>query len=375
MRFLHLADLHIGKRLNNFSLLDDQKHVLAQAIEMAKECDAVLIAGDLYDKSQPSADAIRTVSNFLVTLSKLEKPVFVISGNHDSAEQIAYCHELLGQCGVFVSPSFEGTLSPYVLQDEFGEVHLWLLPFIKPANVRRYCAEVNSYDDAVRVALGSAAMDLSVRNVLVAHQFVLGCEVSESENRLIGGLDQISLSLFDDFDYVALGHLHSPQRLAGGRICYGGSPIKYSLSEANQKKAALMVNLAEKGSLTLENRPFVPLHDLRIMRGTLADITRTQDYSTDYIYAVVTDEAAMIDPLGTLRLTYPNLIGMRVQNSRTNTEEAEFAEIDDAESLTPLEHFIAFYQAQNNQVEPDEKRVEIMRDVIAEAEEMQNAPH
>lgn len=373
MKLLHLSDLHIGRRLGNIQLLDDQKHILMQAIKMAQECDVILLAGDIYDKAQPSSEAIRVVSNFFVSLSRLNKPVFVISGNHDSAEQIAYCHELLGQCGVFVSPAYDGELRPHVLHDEFGEIHIWLLPFIKPANVRKFYTDVRSYDDAVRFVLQNASIDLTVRNVLVAHQFVSGSEVCESESRLIGGLDQVGLNQFAAFDYVALGHLHSPQRLAGGRICYSGSPLKYSLSEANQKKGALIVKIEEKGALSVEAAPFEPLHDLRIVRGNLSSITKPDDYSTDYVYATVTDEQATLDPLGILRLTYPNLIGMRVENSRTNVDEANYAEVADAEAFSPLEHFIAFYQAQNNQTLPDEEKIAIMSEVIAEAEEMQNA--
>lgn len=373
MKFLHISDLHIGKRLNQLSLIDDQLHILQQVVEMAGECDAVLLAGDIYDKAQPSEEAIRIVSDFLVTLSKLQKPVYVISGNHDSAEQIAYCHHLLGRSGIFVSPVFDGELKSHVLKDAYGEVHIWLLPFIKPANVRRYHPEVRSYDDAVRFALQSARIDPAVRNVLVAHQFVAGSKVCDSESRLIGGVEQVGVDLFQAFDYVALGHLHSPQRLSEGRVCYSGSPLKYSLSEANQKKGALMIDMREKGQLTVEERPFTPIHDLRIMRGTLDEIAREDAYSRDYVYAILTDEHALIDPLGMLRLTYPNLVGMRTENSRTNTQEQTLIEMEDAESLTPLEHFIAFYKAQNNQVEPDEKRIAIMSDVIREAEEKYNA--
>ena len=373
MRFLHLSDLHIGRRLNGFSLLDDQAHMLDQALLMAQEADAVLLAGDLYDKAQPSAEAIRMMSGFLVRLSRLGKPVFAVSGNHDSPEQVAYCRELLGECGVWMSRSFDGTLAPHVLRDEWGEVHVWLLPFIRPSSVRQYFAQVKTYEDAVRAALSAAQKDPQARHVLVAHQYVSGAEVCESEMRLIGGVDQISLGAFEGFDYVALGHLHSPQQMAQGRVCYAGSPLKYSLSEENQRKSALMVTLGEKGKLEVEKRAFCALRDVRTATGTLAEVASPEKYSEDYVYAVLTDEDVLLDPLGALRMTYPNLLGMRIVNSRTNTEAAE-VENTDAESLSPLAHFELFYTVQNGNTPPDEKRLEVMRQIFEKAEEMRHAP-
>ncbi|MBR4081376.1 MAG: exonuclease SbcCD subunit D [Clostridia bacterium] len=373
MRFLHLSDLHIGRRMNGFSLLEDQAHVLDQALELAGQADAVLLAGDLYDKAQPSAEAIRMMSGFLVRLSRLGKPVFAISGNHDSPEQVAYCRELLGECGVWMSPAFDGELSHHVLQDEWGEVRVWLMPFIRPASVKPYFAQVKTYEDAVRAALSTAQRNPAARHVLVAHQYVSGADVCESEMRLIGGLDQISLSVFDGFDYVALGHLHSPQQMAQGRVCYAGSPLKYSLSEENQHKSALMVELGEKGQRTVSKHPFRPLRDVRTVTGRLADVAAPEKYSEDYVYAMLTDEELLLDPLGALRLTYPRLIGMRIRNSRSN-EEAALVENADSENLTPMEHFVRFYALQNHDTSPDEARMKVMQQIIEKAEEMSHAP-
>ena len=373
MRFLHLSDLHIGRRMNGFSLLEDQAHVLDQALELAGQADAVLLAGDLYDKAQPSAEAIRMMSGFLVRLSRLGKPVFAISGNHDSPEQVAYCRELLGECGVWMSPAFDGELSHHVLQDEWGEVRVWLMPFIRPASVKPYFAQVKTYEDAVRAALSTAQRNPAARHVLVAHQYVSGADVCESEMRLIGGLDQIGLSVFDGFDYVALGHLHSPQQMAQGRVCYAGSPLKYSLSEENQHKSALMVELGEKGQRTVSKHPFRPLRDVRTVTGRLADVAVPEKYSEDYVYAVLTDEELLLDPLGALRLTYPRLIGMRIRNSRSN-EEAALVENADSENLTPMEHFVRFYALQNHDTSPDEARMKVMQQIIEKAEEMSHAP-
>ena len=207
MRFLHLSDLHIGRRLNGLSLLEDQRHMLSQALEMARNCDAVLIAGDVYDKAQPSSEAIRMVGDFWADLSRMHKPVFVVSGNHDTAEQVAYCRELLGESGVFASPAYDGKLTCHVLHDAHGPVHVWLMPFIRPASVRPFDADVRTYEDAVRSALQTAQLDASVRNVLVAHQYVGGAETCESETRLIGGVDQVPAELFDGFDCSLLALL------------------------------------------------------------------------------------------------------------------------------------------------------------------------
>jgi len=373
MRFLHLSDLHIGRRLNGFSLLEDQAHVLDQAIHMAQNADAVLLAGDLYDKAQPSAEAIRMVGDFLVRLSRMGKPVFGISGNHDSPEQVAYCRELLGECGVWMAQAFDGTLRPHVLRDEWGEVHVWLLPFIRPASVRPFFPEARTYEDAVRAALSTAHLDPAARHVLVAHQYVSGAEVCESEMRLIGGVDQISLEAFEGFDYVALGHLHSPQQMAQSRVCYAGSPMPYSLSEENQRKAALLVEIDPKGERHIEKIPFEPLHRMRTITGKLADVAAPENHSEDYVYAILTDEEVLLDPLGALRMTYPRLMGMRIRTSRTNEEAAE-VENTDAENLTPIEHFQAFYTLQNHETPPGERRMDVMRQIIEKAEEMRHAP-
>ena len=372
MRFLHISDLHIGRRINGLSLMEDQRHMLSQVLEMARECDAVLVAGDVYDKAQPSAEAIRAVGDFCASLSRMGKPVLIVSGNHDTAEQVAYCRELLQESDVFVSPVFDGALACHVLRDAYGEVHVWLMPFIRPASVRPFDPEVRTYEDAVRSALRTAQLVSSVRNVLVAHQYVAGAEICESETRLIGGVDQVPAELFAGFDYVALGHLHSPQKLCGGRVCYCGSPIKYSLSEEKQRKAALLVTLGGKGELSVEERPFAPLHALRTVQGELAQVSDPENFSRDYVFAILTDEQLLLDPIGALRLTYPHLLGMRLQNSRTNDQAAVMEEMD-AESFTPLEHFLRFYQAQNHDQPADDKRIAVMKRIIEEAEGKQHA--
>lgn len=372
MRFLHLSDLHIGRRLSGLSLLGDQRVVLSQILSMAADCDAVLLAGDLFDKYQPSADSLQLVSELLVSLSRKGKPVLAISGNHDNPEQLAYCRELLSDSGVFIAPAYDGTLRCHTLRDAYGDVNIWLLPFVKPSGVRPYAAGITTYDEAVRTAISRAQIDLTQRNVLLAHQFVGGAALCESETRAVGGLDMVGADAFDGFDYVALGHLHSPQRLMGGRICYAGSPLKYSLSEERQRKAALMVTLGRKGELSVDSLPFAPPRDLRILRGTLQQLADQQ--SDDYIYAVLTDEEALLDPIGSLRLSYPHLLGMRVENSQTS-DNAVFVDIQEAETLSPLEHFVAFYRAQHNDQPPSDKQLALLREIIEQAQEVQHAAY
>lgn len=368
MRFLHLSDLHIGRRLGGLSLLGDQRAIMAQILQMATDCDAVLLAGDLFDKYQPSADSLQLASELLVSLSRMGKPVLAISGNHDNPEQLAYCRELLSASGVFMAPAYDGALRCHTLEDAHGPVNIWLLPFVKPASVRPYAPGITTYDEAVRAAIARADIDFSQRNVLLSHQFVGGAALCESETHAVGGLDMVGVDAYEGFDYVALGHLHSPQRLQNSRICYAGSPLKYSLSEERQHKAALVVTLEKKGELKVDSLPFAPPHDLRILRGTLQQLTQAQ--SDDYIYAVLTDEDALLDPIGSLRLSYLNLLGMRVENSQT-PEDAVFVDIQEAEALSPLEHFVAFYRAQHNDQPPSDKQLALLKEIIEQAQEVQ----
>lgn len=373
MKFLHIADLHIGRRLNNIPMLADQRYILDEIIAMAAECDAVLIAGDLYNRAQPGSEALRLGGEFLGKLNELNKPVFIIAGNHDGAELVDYCGSILGKSGIHVSGSYDGKLERHVLKDEFGEIHVYLLPFVKPILVRAALKDkeessIESYEDAVRIVLERTELDESARNVLVAHQYVSGAAMCDSEERMIGGLDEIPVSLFDKFDYVALGHLHSPQKLAGGKVRYSGSPLKYSLSEEKQKKGALIVDMGDKGDLNVEIRPLASPRDVRTVQGQLAEIADPGKFSEDFVAAIVTDEIPPADPLGALRTVYPNLISLRIQNSRTNLE-MNSEEIAEAEQKDVLEHFIDFYTRQNNQVPPDERHIGIMMEIIEQVKE------
>ena len=303
MRFLHLSDLHIGKRLNEFSLLEDQAYILGQILEITKseQPDGVLIAGDVYDKAAPSAEA--------VGLSRSGTAVFLISGNHDSPERVAYGSRILDRCRIYLSPLYEGKTEPVILKDEIGEVAVYLLPFLKPAMLRRFWPEeeIGSYTDALRLAVGAMDISPSRRNILVAHQFVTGASRCESEEVTIGGLDNVDASVFAAFDYVALGHIHIPQSI-GETIRYCGTPLKYSFSEAGQEKSVTVVELSEKGSLQLRTIPLKPLHDLRELRGRYGELTARSFYegtpTEDYLHIVLTDEEDVLGAAEKLRTIF-----------------------------------------------------------------------
>ena len=386
MNFLHVSDLHIGKKLCGKALMNDQRHILTEIPEMAAdpEIDALLVAGDLYDKSQPSGEAVELAGSFLTRLAKLGKPCFIVSGNHDSPEQVAYCESILSGASIFVSPAFNAAPARHVLRDEFGEVHIYLLPFVRPLQLRRAfperAAEIRSYADAVRVAVEEMHVDPSARNVLVAHQFVLGAsapELTDSEERMVGGVDAVPAEVFDRFDYVALGHLHAPQRVRGERVRYAGSPLKYSLSEEKQRKAALKVHLGAKGedgaSLEVEQLPYHPLRDVRSLRGTLAELTADAGVCMDYEFVTLTDELPPLDPLGSLLQSYPNLVQLRMENSRTGGGAP--IPLEHVEERSPLEHFVHFFRAQNNGQEPNVAQMALLWQVVEEAEVKRNAAH
>ena len=349
MKLLHLSDLHLGKRVNEISMLPDQKHILSQILHLVEEeaPDAVHIAGDVYDKTVPPAEAVTLFDDFLVSLVRLHIPTFVISGNHDSPERLAFAGRLLAETGIHISPVYDGQLTPVTLQDEHGSVDFFLLPFLKPAHVRHYYPDetIETYSDACRVAL-SAAPSGSNRRVLLAHQFVTGSATCESEEITVGGSDNVDAAVFDGFDYVALGHLHGPQNADGSRIRYCGTPLKYSFSEEQHHKSVTIVNLGAKGELQLSLRPLTPLHELRTLRGSFSEVSAA-DPSEDYLHIVLTDEDDIPDAAGRLRLHFPNLMKLSYDNTRTR----ENRQIDGAEDLqrrSPMELFDALFQLQNN---------------------------
>lgn len=375
MKFMHLSDLHIGKRVNEFSMLEDQKYILAQILEMVKEeqVDGVFLAGDLYDKPVPPAEAVRVLDSFLTRLAGMGVPVFAVSGNHDSAERVAFGAQLFSSRGVYLSPVYEGQTESISLTDDYGEVRVHLLPFVKPAVVRHIFEEeeINSYQDAVRVAVEHMEIDPAVRNVLVAHQFVTGAARCESEEILVGGLDNVDVTVFERFDYVALGHIHSPQHVGRETVRYCGTPLKYSFSEAEQEKSVTVVEFKEKGQVELRKIPLAPLRDMRRIRGNYLEVTARSFYENtnteDYVQITLTDEEDVPDGLQKLRVIYPNLMRLEYDNTRTR-ESGDVTGACEVERKSAPELFGEFYELQNNQP-MSEKQEAFVRDLIAGIQE------
>ena len=319
-----------------------------------EKADAVLIAGDVYDKSVPSAEAVTLFDDFLCELAQRKMPTFIISGNHDSPERLAFGGRLMEESGIYISPVYDGSVSTFTLSDERGEVDFWLLPFLKPAHVKRYFpdAGIESYTDALRVAVEHMGIDTSIRNVLLTHQFVTGSVTCESEEISVGGSDNVDASVFADFDYVALGHIHGPQNMGSERIRYCGTPLKYSFSEANHRKSVTVVELGEKGKLTVRTCPLVPKHDLRDVRGTYEELTAKSYYDgtpvEDYLHIILTDEEDVPEAMGRLRVIYPNLMKLTYDNTRTRNN-AVIDSVEDLQRKSPLDLLDQLYELQNNQ--------------------------
>ena len=357
MKFLHLADLHLGKRVNGFSMLEDQAHILRQILAILddEQPDGVLIAGDVYDKSVPSVEAVELLDGFLTELRTRGVPVLLISGNHDSPERLAFGGRVMDSCGIHISPVYDGALAPVTLQDAFGPVHVWLLPFVKPAHVRRWFpdADIESYTDAVAEAVAHLDIDTAARNVLVTHQFVTGGTRSGSEELSVGGTDNVDSGVFAPFDYVALGHLHGAQHIGRETIRYAGSPLKYSFSEARQHKSVTVVTLGEKGDVQVRTAALTPLRELREIRGSYDELTARSfyehtTYRSDYLHLILTDEQDVFDAMSRLRTIYPYLMTLDYDNARTRAAGGMSVPAE-TERRTPLELFEALYQRQNHQ--------------------------
>lgn len=357
MKFLHLADLHLGKRVNGFSMLEDQAHILRQILAILddEQPDGVLIAGDVYDKSVPSVEAVELLDSFLTELRARGVPVLLISGNHDSPERLAFGGRVMDSCGIHISPVYDGALAPVTLHDEFGPVHVWLLPFVKPAHVRRWFpdADIESYTDAVAEAVAHMDIDTAARNVLVTHQFVTGGARSGSEELSVGGTDNVDSGVFAPFDYVALGHLHGAQHIGRETIRYAGSPLKYSFSEARQHKSVTVVTLGEKGDVQVRTAALTPLRELREIRGSYDELTARSfyehtTYRSDYLHLILTDEQDVFDAMSRLRTIYPYLMTLDYDNARTRAAGGMSVPAE-TERRTPLELFEALYLRQNHQ--------------------------
>ena len=354
MKLIHLSDLHLGKRVNEFSMLEDQRYILKQILTIIDQeaPDGVLIAGDVYDRPVPSAEAVTLLDDFLVELARRGAPVFLISGNHDSPERLSFAGRLVEERHIYLSPVYDGTVHPVTLTDQWGEVDVFLLPFVKPVHLRRCFPEetIESYTDAVRCAVAHMDLNPARRNVLVTHQFVTGAQRCESEELSVGGSDNVDASVFAPFDYVALGHIHGPQNVDVERVRYCGTPLKYSFSEARHQKSVTVAELGPKGNLTVRTVPLTPRRDMLELRGTYLEVSAREFYQNldreAYIRVTLTDEEDVPDAMGKLRILYPNLMRLDYDNRRTRSG-VEMLEAMEVEQQSPLELFASLYEQQN----------------------------
>ncbi len=355
MKLVHLSDLHIGKRVNEFSMLEDQKYILKKILGIIdnEKPDGIIIAGDVYDKSVPSAEAVQLLDDFVCEIAERKIPAFIISGNHDSPERLAFGGRLMDMSGIHISPVYNGTIICHKIFDEHGSVNIYMLPFIKPANVRRFFPgnEIESYTDAVKIAIDNMNINEKERNIIVTHQFVTGATRSESEDISVGGSDNVDVSVFEKFDYVALGHIHGPQKIGSDTVRYCGTPLKYSFSEALHKKAVTVVELAEKGNVEIRMVPLVPKRDMREIKGTYSEITLKENYEgsnvDDYVHIILTDEEDVIDAINKLRVIYPNIMHLSYENKRTKNNQS-VGVAKNVEIKSPYDLFSEFYETQNN---------------------------
>ena len=357
MKLIHLSDLHLGKRVNEFSMLEDQEYILTKIINIIDEQNpqGVIIAGDVYDKSVPSAEAVELFDNFLFRLSKRNLRVFVISGNHDSAERIAFGGRIMNKSRIYMSPVYNGKVAPITVADDHGAVNIYMLPFVKPANVRRFYSEkeIVSYTDAIKIAVDEMHIDKSQRNILVTHQFVTGALRTESEDISVGGADNVDVCAFDGFDYVALGHIHRSQKCGSEYIRYSGTPLKYSFSEAKDHKSVTVLDIRKKGNIELSFIPLTPKRDMVEIKGKYDEIMLRSfyegtNYGEDYMHITLTDEEDIPDVLTKLRVVYKNIMKLDYDNMRTR-HSAEINGATDVKSKSPFEHFSDFYEQQNGQ--------------------------
>ncbi len=357
MKFIHISDLHLGKRVNEFSMLEDQQYILEQikAAIAEQKPDGVLIAGDIYDKPVPPVEAVNMFDEFLTFICKADVPVYIISGNHDSAERLSFGSELIRKSGVFLAKAFDGGTEKYTLTDKYGNVNIYLLPFVKPVIVRHFYGDENivTYTDAVKAVIDRMNVDTGERNIIVAHQFVTGAERCKSEEVSVGGLDNVDGSVFAPFDYTALGHIHGPQNV-GGNIRYCGSPLKYSFSEENHRKSISVVELLEKGSVRIDTIPLKPLREMKTITDSYENIDNMPP-SEDYFRIILTDNARIPNAQNKLGLKFPNIMTLEYL-STFRAAEGEKAPEEDIKSLSPIEILEEFFHKRKGEFMTAEQR-------------------
>lgn len=376
MKFLHISDLHIGKKLREADFTADQIHILNEIISIAEEQkpDGILIAGDIYDRSVPPANAVNIFDDFLTKLDQRQIKVFMVSGNHDSPERLNFGKEILGKNDIYIAGTFTGKLDKIILEDNYGKLNVYLMPYIKPSSVSNYYQEevIDSYECAAKFVIDKAEIDMEQRNILVAHQFVTNAgvepEKSDSEMLSIGGIDNIDFTVFDSFDYVALGHIHGPQKIGRDTVRYSGTPLKYSFSECNHKKSVTCIEIKDKGDISISLIPLHPLKDMRVIKDNLNNLLQDRKYiggnCEDYIHAIITDKEDIYDPIGKLRTVYRNILLLETNNTKSSiNENSRTSASGDVTSRSPMDLFQEFFTNQNN-VELNENQLKIMQDIF-----------
>ena len=365
MKIMHLSDLHLGKRVNEFSMIEDQTYILNEIINIIDEQKpkVIILAGDIYDKPIPPAEAVELFDDFLYKLSKRNLYVFIISGNHDSAERIAFGSRLFDKSGIYLSPVYNGKILPISVDDECGDINFYMLPFIKPVHVRRFFpdASISTYTDALNTVITDMNIDNNKRNILITHQFVTGSSRTESEDVSVGGSDNVDADIFKDFDYVALGHIHRSQSCGSEYIRYCGTPLKYSFSESKDTKSITVIDIKEKGDIKLDFIPLTPLRDMVEIKGSYNELMLKSFYEntslpTDYVHITLTDEEDIPDVITKLRVIYKNIMKLDYDNQRTR-KSSEINLINAVDSMSPLELFDTFYEIQNGNHLSDAQRV------------------
>lgn len=366
-KVLHISDLHIGKRINGYSMAEDQQHILDEFVRIASQekPQAIIMAGDIYDKSVPAAESVTMFDDFLVRLSKLGSQIFIISGNHDSAERLAYASRLIDTCGIHLSPVYYGKVEPFVIKadDNAQQVAFYMLPFIKPATVQHFAPDdapqLDSYDAAMRYVIDNMDIDPGRRNILITHQFITDAQRSESEDSAIGGLDNIDASAFDMFDYVALGHLHRPQSCGRDTVRYSGSPMKYSFSEVNDEKSVTVIEIGD--DISIGTIPLTPLHEWYDLRGTYNELTAKSfyegtDWQESWVRITLTDEEDIPDGARKLQTIYHRLMELRYDNKRTRGGLVAIDRPADVDGRKPGDLFAQLFEQQNCQPMTGEQR-------------------
>lgn len=380
MRIMHISDLHLGLKLYDYSMIEEQRFILDQIAETAmnERCEAVIIAGDIYDRSVPPEEAVLLFDMFISKLHQNDIAVLAISGNHDSADRLSFAGSILSEEKVYIASVYRNNEEPVILNDEYGFIKIWLLPFVKPVNVRSVLSddEIHSFTDAVKAAVDNMGIDTAQRNIIVTHQYVTGARRSASEqvSTTVGGLDNVDASVFDGFDYVALGHLHAPQIIAGNDCCrYCGTPLKYSFSEADDDKSVSVIDIKEKGNVTVRTVKLRPLHDMIMLKDTynnLASKTFRDSVDTEsFVHVTLTDREVIPDAAYKLRTMYPRLLNLEYEHLQGSVFDHMGIDSAQRAASSPLELFEEIFEKQYDQKLSDEQRdylKEIINDVWGE---------